>query len=597
MNLKHLYALLLILGTAAVNAATFTATNSANWNTASTWDPNGVPGTSDLAVIPSGRSVTYGGTPSSVGAVEVSGTLNVSGSGTLGDLWIDTTGTLNPITSGASIIFAGSVTNNGNMSITALGSATTFTYSGTDKFLVGNISNVIASFSGNYRNLGTFVTGLKGTQDALKGAGALTNLATLLLANGQNTTPSIAVLDCTAPGNLVVWTNFNGTPVPKATTYYDLILGHTGSAQFRLHGAGLSILHDLTIINSAGVVSWPTDLTIPGTLTYSASGGTAATLTNSLTVGAFHQTAGTVAINAGLTLTVTGTGVGAWSRSGGTFAPSSTGTVRFTGAAPDIGGSVANGFTSLLIDSTAANATASGVALYVTNALTIASGGSLDVTALSGNAHAMLGAESFFGSGTLKGSVTTVSGSKIYGATDSAYGTNRITADLTMATGSTINLDVNSSAGAVNDGVAVTGALTLNNTSFRLKAPSAGAAIDTANDYTLVTAGSISGTPVLNWITAPANSGSYSLVVSGTSIKLHFGGTPGSPVLSSVVGGGNITLSWDSTGFPGYILQGQTNSTGIGSSGWGPVPSGNTSPVPVAIDPANPAVFFRLFKP
>src|SRR6185369_8687478 len=160
---------------------------------------------------------------------------------------------------------------------------------------------------------------LKGTQDALRGAGALTNLSTLLLASGQNTTPSIAVLDCSAPGNLVVWTNFNGTPVPKATTYYDLVLGHTGSAPHRLNGAGLSILHDLTMLNTAGVVSWPADLTIPGTLTYSASSGT--TLTNSLSVTALHQTSGTFGINAGLTLTVTGTGAGAWSRSGGAFAP------------------------------------------------------------------------------------------------------------------------------------------------------------------------------------------------------------------------------------------------------------------------------------
>ena len=106
-----------------------------------------------------------------------------------------------------------------------------------------------------------------------------------------------------------------------------------------------------------------------------------------------------------------------------------------------------NGFTSLLIDSTATSATASAP-LNVTNTLIIASGASLDATALSGGAHAMLGAESFFGSGTLKGSVTTVSGSKVYGGTDGSYGANQITAGLTMATGSTINLDVNTSAAA-----------------------------------------------------------------------------------------------------------------------------------------------------
>jgi hypothetical protein len=581
--------------TFSTRAATYTAINSGNWNTAATWDLNAVPGASDLAVIPAGTTVAYGGTPATVGAVQISGTLSISSAGTLGDVWIDATGTLNPTTSGANITFAGSVTNNGNMSITSLGSGTIYTYTGIDKILAGNISNVIATINGTYQNIGTFVTGLKGTQNALRGTGSLTNSATLILASGQNTTPTVSMLDCSASGNVVVWTNFNGTPIPKATAYQDLILGHTGSAAWQLHGAGLSILRNLTLVNNAGVVSWPADLTIPGTLTYSASASTPSTLTNSLTVGAFNQTAGRVTVNAGMTLTVTGTGAGAWSRSGGSFTPTATGTVRFTGAAPDIGGTIANGFTSLLIDSTAANATAS-FSLHVTNTLTIAPGGSLDVTALSGSAHAMLGAESFLGSGTLKGSVTTVSGSKVYAGTDGGYGTNQITADLTMASGSTINLDVNSSAGGPNDEITVGGALTLNNTALRLKAPGAGAAIDTANDYTLVTAGSISGTPVLNWVTAPANSNAYTLVVTSTAIKLHFGGTPGSPPLNSSRSGGNLTLSWDSTGFPGYILQGQTNSVGLGAS-WDAVPGGSASPVIIAIDPANPAVFFRLFKP
>jgi hypothetical protein len=221
----------------------------------------------------------------------------------------------------------------------------------------------------------------------------------------------------------------------------------------------------------------------------------------------------------------------------------------------------------------------------------------LDVTSLSGGTHAMMGAESFFGSGILKGSVTTVSGSKIYGGTDGGYGANQITAGVNMATGSTINLDVNSSASAANDQLIVGGALTLNSTAIRLKAPSAGATIDTANDYTLATAASISGTPVLNWVTAPANASNYVLVASSTAIKLHYGGTPGSPVLNLSRNGGNLTLSWDAASFPGYDLQGKTNSAGIGGGTWGSVAGGNVSPVIVPIDSANPAVFFRLSKP
>jgi hypothetical protein len=319
MTTKVFSLLLTIICSASLaRAATYTATNSANWNTTTTWDPNGIPGASDLAIIPLGKTVTYGGSPSTVGAVQISGTLSISAAGTLGDVWIDTTGVFNPTTSGANVIFSGSVTNNGSMTIASLGSGTPYTYTGTDKFLVGNISNVIAVINGTYRNLGTFVVGLKGTQDAFKGSGGFTNLATLILSSGQNTTPSIAALDCSTPGNIVNWTGFNGTPTPKAITYYDLILGHTGSAGWQLGAAGFTVAHDLTFVNNASVSTWPANNSIPGTLTYSASSTTASTFPSTFSVNTFSQTAGKLTVPAGATLTVTGTGAGTWTRSGGT---------------------------------------------------------------------------------------------------------------------------------------------------------------------------------------------------------------------------------------------------------------------------------------
>ncbi|MDB6123888.1 MAG: hypothetical protein JWQ71_2881 [Pedosphaera sp.] len=585
-----------LLSGLTVQATTYTATNNAAWNTGSTWDPNGIPGASDVAIIPIGKTVTYGGTPATVGAIQVAGTFSVSAAGTLGDVWIESTGTFNPTASGAAVTFSGNVTNQGNMSITALGSGTIYTYTGAGKTLAGNISNVIATINGTYQNVGTFVTGLKGTQNALRGSGALTNLATLVLASGQNTTPSITTLDCSAVPNLVTWTGFNGTPTPKATAYYDLVLGNTGSAGWNLNGVGLSIANNLTILNTGSINSWPLDGTIPGTFTYSASSSTASTFPAAFTVGAFNMSNGRITIPAAATLTVTNTGAGVWTRSGGSFTPNATGTVRFTGAAPDING----GFTSLLVDSTATGAISS-TSLFVTNSLTIAAGASLDVTALSGSAHAMLGTESYFGSGTLKGDVTTVSGSKVYAGTDGGFGTNHITGNLTMAAGSTNAMDIDATAAAPHDQLVVDGALPLNNTRFRLKAPSAGIAIDTANDYLLATAASISGTPVLQWVTAPANSTNYSLIADATTIKLHYAGVPpsGSPVVSHLVSGGNLTLSWDTTTFPGYFVVGQTNSAGLdtNSASWTDSGSGGVSPFVVPINPANPAAFFRLRKP
>src|SRR5438105_2609245 len=133
MKIKVLWLLTILCSTPLVRATTYTATNNANWNTAATWDPNGIPGSADVAIIPLARTVTYGGTPSIVGAVQVSGTFSISGAGTLGDVWIDSTGIFNPTTSGANVIFSGNVTNNGSMTIASLGSGTPYTYTGTDK--------------------------------------------------------------------------------------------------------------------------------------------------------------------------------------------------------------------------------------------------------------------------------------------------------------------------------------------------------------------------------------------------------------------------------------------------------------------------------
>ncbi len=57
--------------------------------------------------------------------------------------------------------------------------------------------------------------------------------------------------------------------------------------------------------------------------------------------------------------------------------------------------------------------------------------------------------------------------------------------------------------------------------------------------------------------------------------------------------GGVLTLSWDSTNFPGFTLKEQA---GLGG-GWAPVPNGNVSPVTIQLDPATASSFFRLSNP
>ena len=70
------------------------------------------------------------------------------------------------------------------------------------------------------------------------------------------------------------------------------------------------------------------------------------------------------------------------------------------------------------------------------------------------------------------------------------------------------------------------------------------------------------------------------------------------PTIAASVSGTTLTLSWDSTTYPDYVLQASTNSAGIpASSSWSDVSGGDTSPVTITIDPIQPAVFFRLSSP
>ncbi len=73
-----------------------------------------------------------------------------------------------------------------------------------------------------------------------------------------------------------------------------------------------------------------------------------------------------------------------------------------------------------------------------------------------------------------------------------------------------------------------------------------------------------------------------------------FGTIIGAPTLAVSRNGNQLTLSWDTATFSGYTLQAQTNH-GLGSN-WSS--TGITaSPYTVTLNPANPAVFYRLSNP
>lgn len=159
-----------------------------------------------------------------------------------------------------------------------------------------------------------------------------------------------------------------------------------------------------------------------------------------------------------------------------------------------------------------------------TNVIT-ESGATFDVSGLA--SYTLAAGQSLSGWGNVNGTVNASAGASIFGGTDGTYGTNTI-ANLQLAAGATVNLDLGTSATGANDQIAVSGTLVANNNSIHIKAPSTSSSLDGTADYVLITAGSISGTfnsaPV--WDVSPLNAGNFSVVVTnGNEVVLHYTST------------------------------------------------------------------------
>jgi len=140
------------------------------------------------------------------------------------------------------------------------------------------------------------------------------------------------------------------------------------------------------------------------------------------------------------------------------------------------------------------------------------------------------------------------------------------------------------------DPLTYSGTLTVNNL---------GPALAAGDTFQLFNASGYSGT--FGTVTLPtlgANLAWNNTLASNGAISVISTLPTGAPSISASLGGINLTLSWDSTTFPGYSVQVQTNiaSAGLGAS-WNDTGSGTVSPYATTIDPANPAVFYRLAHP
>lgn len=173
------------------------------------------------------------------------------------------------------------------------------------------------------------------------------------------------------------------------------------------------------------------------------------------------------------------------------------------------------------------NTTVSGGTLALTGAWVdssntfVSQGTTLDVSALTAT---MGGNQILSSAGTINGSISTSSGSQIHADANAGYATNVITGSVTLAAGALVYFNVGTLANGSNDLMTVGGTLSANNNIIHVSAPSTSASLQ-ATDYTLITSASpISGTfsSAPQWDVAPVNSGNYSIVTSGNTVKLHY---------------------------------------------------------------------------
>lgn len=263
--------------------------------------------------------------------------------------------------------------------------------------------------------------------------------------------------------------------------------------------------------------------------------------------------------------------------------------------------------------STASDLFGTNRTLQVTNAaLTVLSGVIDDASLVSGiiktgnGILALNGNDTYTGptivsNGMLEGNGTvaspvTIETNGTLGAGTASIGTLTINNSLTLL--GNLFVKVNLSASPSNDLMAVSGALANTGTGLVTVTNLGATALAVGNKFTLfnhaVSGGdtlTVSGGGV-NWINNLATDGSIQV----QSLTSPIASYPTNIIAS--VSGGTLTLGWPATHL-GWLLQSQTNSLGIGlNTNWADVAgSGSVTSTNITVNPANPAVFFRLRHP
>lgn len=232
---------------------------------------------------------------------------------------------------------------------------------------------------------------------------------------------------------------------------------------------------------------------------------------------------------------------------------------------------------------------ASGSLVGSTN-IVVAAGATFDVSAKT-SGFTLGAAQTLRGNGTVSGSVI-ANGTVAPGA---SIGTLTLSGNLQLQPGSTTAVEVQ--ADGARDQIVCGGTVTYGGV---LQVANLAGTLTTNNTFRLFSAASYAGafasiSPApgagLAWSTNTLRTDGTLRIVTGVAL------TP-TNLTVSVTGGNTLQISWPADHL-GWWLQAQTNSASVGlGTNWFKVPNSSTvNQMSLPIDPANPAVFFRLVYP
>jgi autotransporter-associated beta strand protein len=502
-----------------------------------------VTGTGTLTLAYAGSETITGSSGGSIGIMNPLGGLIVSGSAALGGgnytYVITNNGTFTYSSSSAQtlsgvIYGTGSFVENGTGNLTVSGN-NLYTGNWTVNGAVLSVgadtnlgappalatTNMIILNGGDLLNTGAAVTwntnrgigigpttGATGATGLIDTTGANLIVGGAIASAGNTGVNSLSINTLTGTGTVALagTNSFNGPITDNAGA---LIITNAGNLGLGSYAGDISDNVAFTYASSApqtlsGVVS--------GSCTLNVTGAGPLTLTGA------NSYSGNTTVNSGSILTLSGVGqLGNGSYSANII---NNGTLNFNSPGGQSVSGEISGTGSTSINAGTLSLSGAAPAITSTN-IAVAKGATLDVSGVSSFA---LTSQTLQSSGTINGSFTASSGSKIYAGLNGSYGTCTFNNNLTLS-GSAAAYFVLSTSSTANDSqIVVGGSLTLNGNPIHIQAPSTTSRLYSGN-YVLFTAtGGVTGNAATQpvWDVQPANAYNYSIATVGNQVLLQY---------------------------------------------------------------------------